>query len=245
MKKLIIVCILASILGCNPLPKADQAPRAITVDSATLAITPVSLETKKKVTIKSLDLTDANVTFLTSEVNSESVNNVLNDFQRFNDLNDDPIYLVLDSPGGNVVDGSRIISAEQTSKNRIIAIDTGLCASMCFMILEHATERLAVPRAILMAHPASIGMIVQGELDKAVSRLSFFKRFVDKMDYYIAARAGVSYESFKLKSNNEFWMDSFDALDQHYLDGIVSVRLPTKSLFGLGQNKLKEDIRME
>lgn len=242
MKKVIISMFLSlSLLACNT-PKTATPDATVNVPAPAPTEQPLS---EKKMTIHALDLTNANVVYLTNEVNAETVNSAISDLNKFNDLNNLPIYLILDTPGGSVIDGGNLISAMQASKNPVYAVDVGIAASMGFMILEHAHKRFATPRAILMAHPASIGMTLQGDLDKSVSRLSFLKRFVDKMDYFIAQRAGVSYESFKLKSDREFWIDAADALDQHYLDAIVSVRLPTQSIFKFGQNRLKEEIRME
>lgn len=231
-----------SMMGCNS--EKESTTLLSVIPGAAIPVSAESLEIDT-VTAKHLDLSNANVTYLTSEVDERSVGVVLKDIQTFNDSNNLPIYLILDTPGGSVIDGANIISAMQTSKNPVIAIDVGIAASMGFMILEHANQRLATPRAILMAHPAGIGMMMGGDLDKTVSRLSFLKRFVDKMDYYIAQRANIPYNDFKLKSDREFWLDSNDALSQHFLDGVVSVKLPAKSLLSFGSNKLKEAIKME
>jgi ATP-dependent Clp endopeptidase proteolytic subunit ClpP len=247
---LIVLCGLAVLsLVLVPKPKAPLVDQTINVELESLPEekTAPTAETtlKKKLTVRKLDLRYANVTYLTGEVNPQSVNAVIDDIEEFNETSNGPIYLILDTPGGNVLDGGRLISTIQTSKNPVYAVNIGIAASMGFMILEHSHKRMAVPRAILMAHPASIGMMFQGELDKAVSRLSFLKSYVDKMDHYIANRVGVSYDSFKLKSDREFWLDSADALEQHYLDEVVYVKLPSDSNAFMNQNKLKETIKME
>lgn len=245
MKKLLFMFVSVMMLvGCSV--KSPEQVSVLTIQNPNPPTVDVTVSTKDdEVKVKRLDLTSARVTYLTSEVNSESVNKVIGDIQEFNNSGSGPIYLILDSPGGSVIDGARLITAMQASKSPIYAVDTGLAASMAFVILEHANQRLAVPRSVLMAHPASIGLMYQGELDKAVSRLSFLKRFVDKMDYYIAARSGMTYEEFKLRSNREFWIDSSDALKQHFLDGVVSIRLPVTSMFGFGTSKLNKDFTLE
>jgi len=201
-------------------------------------------EETKKVKIKHLDLTKERVTHLNSEVNSLSIDNIIADITKFNTKKGD-IYLLIDSPGGSVIDGAKLISVIQSSPNPIYCINMGMAASMAFMILEHCTKRYALDRSILMAHGASVGVHYQGKLDELVSRYTFLKRFVDKMDRYVADRAGIPYTFFKLKSNAENWVDAQDGLAFNYLDNIVSVKLPASTTFTSGENKLKNEIRME
>lgn len=243
MKKLLLMLSVITLSACsqNTNPPLEFNLPNTTFTQPIESIMPPTASTK----VQLLDLRNANVTYMTQEVGTDSVNAVLADMEKFNNKNNNPIYLILDTPGGSVIEGARLITAMQTSKNPVYGIDTGLAASMGFMILEHAAKRLAVPKAILMAHPASIGMGFQGELDKAVSRLAFLKRFVDKMDRYVAIRAGVTYEAFKLKTSSEYWLDSEDALAANYLDAIVAIKLPSSTTFGLGNNKLRNSLDME
>ena len=197
--------------------------------------------------VRRLDLTKANLTFLTSEVNAESVDEVINDINTFNTQGNKPIYLILDSPGGSVMDGARLMDVIQSSKNPVISINTGLCASMCFMILEHSHKRFGLQRATLMGHPASLGVLYRGELDKIVSRLTYMKRFVDKMDRFIAKRAGITYESFKLLTQQELWIDSEDSLQKGLLDEIVAINIPSISEVSpnSGSAKMYKDFKLE
>lgn len=242
MKNLFTLFVLLALVGCGG---ARSPHHPIILDSTSFTEQP-EVFSSKLLSILHLDLTKANVTFLTTQVSTASVAAVLADFDKFNSKNNNPIYLILDTPGGSVMDGGRLISAMQASKNPIYAVDVGMAASMGFMILEHAHKRFGVSRAILMAHPASLGIMYQGEVDKLYSSLSFLKRYVDKMDRFIAKRAGMTYEAFKLRSDHELWIDSEDALRDHLLDEVVSVKLPnSNSQPKFGDNILLQNFRME
>jgi ATP-dependent Clp protease protease subunit len=199
----------------------------------------------KPVEAKNIDIKKGTALFLTEEVTAESSNKVIDGIRDANHKKPgQPIYLLLDSPGGSVLDGARVISAIQASKAPVYTVCLQICASMAAMILEYGHERYAVDRSIVMFHPASVGTMYQGELDKLVSRFSFLKRFVDKMDYYTASRSGQSYESFKAKSSRELWIDAEDALRDHYIDKIVRVDLSSGYKVDFGNNKMREHIKL-
>lgn len=206
-----------------------------------------SVSDSKNIKVKRLDLTKASVTFLTSEVSPESVDEVINDINTFNANKAKEIFLIIDSPGGSVPDGARLMTTIENSKSKVSCIDVGMAASMGFMILEHCHNRYAVSRATLMSHPASLGVLYQGELDKIVSRLSYMKHFVDRMDRTIAKRAGMSYERLKLLNQQELWLESIDALEMGFLDAIVAVDLPaiSETSPNSGSAKMYKDFKLE
>lgn len=135
----------------------------------------------------------------------------------------EPIFLLINSPGGSVIDGNMILSAMEASRAPIFTVCTMLCASMAFVIHQYGSKRFAVDRSIIMGHPASIGGARGGELNKVVSFLTYLKRYVDKTDAFIAKRAGMSIVEYKTRVNAEMWLDAEDAQSLNLLDGIVSL----------------------
>jgi len=151
------------------------------------------------------------------------------------------LYLIIDSPGGSVMDGAMILSAIESSSAKVNTVCAGLCASMAFVIHQYGAKRLAVDRSVLMAHPASAGL--QGTLGQMESRLSFINRYVEKMDTHIAARVGMPLEAFKALTVSEYWIDAEDALGKHFVDGIVDVSTERSDLFSALTNQAKSDHR--
>lgn len=131
------------------------------------------------------------------------------------------LYLLIDSPGGSVLDGARIVSTMEASKVKIHTVCIRMCASMAFIIHQYGTTRLAHDRAMLMGHPASAGL--EGTLEQMSSRLNALMTYVDKLDAPIAVRVGMSLESFKALTVSELWIDSEDSLKRHLLDKIVYI----------------------
>jgi ATP-dependent Clp protease protease subunit len=138
-----------------------------------------------------------------------------------NDVSSEPIFILIDSPGGSVIAGARLISAMQASRSKITTVCLSLCASMGFMIHQYGNERLALDRAILMSHPATVGY--RGDVDRIASFIGTIQRFTNKMEAEIAKRMGITFDQYKQKIQNEYWVDSEDALKDKVIDGLVYI----------------------
>lgn len=71
----------------------------------------------------------------------------------------DPVYLIINSPGGSVLAGQLFIDAMTLVKHRGITINcvtTVYAASMAFNFLLHCSERYVFEHAKLLYHPARI-----------------------------------------------------------------------------------------
>ncbi len=153
-----------------------------------------------------------------------------------------PIFILINSPGGSVLDGALIVSAIEASQVPVYTICEGLCASMAFIIHQYGHKRLMVDRAIIMAHPASGG--VSGTLQQMQSRLGTIRRYVDKFDAQIAQRAGLSPEKFESMTVSEMWIDAEDATNSKFNDEIVNVKLsaqPSIDLSAITEQKRKQN----
>jgi ATP-dependent Clp protease protease subunit len=134
----------------------------------------------------------------------------------------EPIYLLLNSPGGSVLDGSLVIQAIEASRAPVHTVCIQICASMAAMIFEYGSKRLIGDKATLMFHPASGS--AEGELDKMVSRLSHFQKFIGTIEAQIAKRIGMSFEHYKAESGMEIWVQDQDAVDRKYADQVVRIQ---------------------
>lgn len=136
----------------------------------------------------------------------------------------EPIWLLINSPGGEILRGSLIITAIEQTKAPVYTVCMEMCASMAAMIFEYGDERFVAHRSMLMFHPASGG--VQGEIDKSISRLLMVQKFFGKIERYVAARVGLTYDQYKLKTSQEIWLDGEDAVKSRFADKTVLVELP-------------------
>lgn len=134
----------------------------------------------------------------------------------------EPIVILIDSPGGSVFSGEKIVSAIEASDSDVYTVCVGMCASMAAIIHQYGTKRLATDRSILMFHDAA--GIVGGRVGEMLSLLGMIKRKIDKSNHYIANRSKMTYdELIRLESNN-YWVDSEDAKEKGLVDDLVAVK---------------------
>lgn len=129
------------------------------------------------------------------------------------------VYLVLDSPGGSVLAGARLLEYIKHSGKNVITVCDNLCASMAFQIFEAGSRRLMTEKAILMAHPASGG--AQGTIENMFELIKMYKSYVDRMDADVAKRSGIEYSKFKALVADNIWAETPEALALGLADGVV------------------------
>lgn len=150
------------------------------------------------------------------------------------DDSNEPIVIIINSPGGSVFSGEKIVSAIESVNSDVYTVCDGMCASMAAIIHQYGTKRFATDRSVLMFHDAAGG--TSGRVSEMVSLLTMIKRKLDRANHYIANRSKVSYdELIRLESSN-YWIDAEDSLDRGFVDGLVRLKNKPKpervSMFG-------------
>lgn len=159
-------------------------------------------------------------------VNGVSIANAV---ERLNQLQDGngPVYLVIDSPGGLVFEGYKLVTAMESSKQKIVTVCAGICASMAAVIFSYGDERVMVDRATLMYHDAFGG--AQGNVSNMKAQIDYIQRSLNKSNAYIAQRAGLTFEAFEYLMLKNVWVDAEDAVSRKFADkvGFLKVTLPS------------------
>lgn len=231
-----LLCLTALIIATSNV-KPHVSPLVVTEEVADAAPAVTNKLTAKDKKPTPLKLNKEKVMFLTSEVTPLSVDLIINDLIKFNEANAKEVYLILDTPGGSVIAGARLITAIEGSKAKVNCVVTGMAASMGFQILQHCNQRMGTPDSFIMSHPASVSIMYQGELDKLVSHFSFMQLYVEKLDRYAANQAKMDYNEYKLRASREMWIDTQDAIREGFMDKAVYVNLPAISELNTGTNK--------
>lgn len=163
----------------------------------------------------------------------------------------EPIYLLISSGGGSVLDGAAVINAIEASPVPVHTVCVTVCASMAAVIHQHGSKRYMMDRSLLMFHDAAGGL--QGYLPHMKAQLAVIERYVLKFDAYIANRAGITLADFVVIQSKNLWIDSEDALKRKLNDDLVYItvthRGSTVSLLELSKpsdkNTKKLNLRWE
>jgi ATP-dependent Clp protease protease subunit len=147
----------------------------------------------------------------------------------------DRIYLVLDTPGGSVDAGMRLIDMVAGLPQKVDTI-TVFAASMGFHIAQHFGNRLILPSGTLMSHRARGG--VEGQLPGELNtRVNFYMAELEKEDRFIAARLGMSFEKYRDMIRDEYWIGGESSLKDRVADEVVLARCE-KDLLGTEKSEI-------
>lgn len=138
----------------------------------------------------------------------------------------DTIYMVIDSPGGSVIDGNYLIDTVKALPQKVKSISI-FSASMAFQMVQNFDERLITPSGTLMSHRASGGF--EGEFGgdgkgELITRLNWILKILKAADENAAYRMKISLNDYQNLIRDEYWATGKDAVDDKSADRMVLLR---------------------
>lgn len=134
-----------------------------------------------------------------------------------------PLYLVLNSPGGSIQAGLKLINTAQGLPQRVDTISE-FSASMSFIISQELGNRYVMQDSTMMSHHATISG-VGGEIPGTLlARTNYLLDLINNISKRIATRAGMSIDNYNHLIQNELWMTADEAVMYKFADKIVKVR---------------------
>jgi ATP-dependent Clp protease, protease subunit len=213
------VLLLAALVAFNKSPSTT-----VQTDEIKIAPTPPKSDVVvSKLKVQKLTLDGDRTILFDQEVNSQTAEEALQHLKHMERASDAPIYLLLDSPGGSVLDGAKIIAFIKTSRAPVYTVCIGVCASMAAQLHQIGTRRLMTDKSILMFHPAAGG--VQGKVHEMKAILNMLDRYVERLDQEIAKRANIPYGQFSRMVVENVWVETADAVVMGLADGTVSYQI--------------------
>lgn len=146
-----------------------------------------------------------------------------------------PIYLTLNSPGGSIDDGLKIVATAQGLHRKVHTISI-FSASMSFILSQLLDARYVLPNGTMMSHPATVsglGGTVPGTFR---TRSNSVIDTLFNLNSIIAVRAGLDPQEYEKLISAELWMQGQDTINKGFADEVVSVSCD-KTLQGPGEPK--------
>jgi ATP-dependent protease ClpP protease subunit len=163
----------------------------------------------------------SNVITVKDAIDDETATNFLHKLNMLKNKNG--IYVYLDTPGGSVESGNKILMEIQKYNLSCIA---DRAYSMGFVILQGCANRYITHYGRLMQH--QISYAIKNEKGKIDS----YSKFIDQVETELvglqADRIQIPHDEFRLKTMNEWWMVGKYAIDNNCADQIVDVFCDTK-----------------
>ena len=168
---------------------------------------------------------------LTGEVNKELAEAIATQLLILDsDDSKSPIFMYIDSPGGDVDAGFAIFDMIRFVQAPVYLIGMGLIASAAALIL------LSVPKERRLGLPNSRYLIHQplGQYEGVATDIEIFAKDMEKtrakINKIIAEATGTSLEQVTKDTERDCWLDSDEAIKYGLINSIIQKRsdLPTK-----------------
>lgn len=132
-----------------------------------------------------------------------------------------PIRIYLDTPGGDVSAGLRVIDIIQSSKTPVYIINLGICYSMGFMIYIAGHKRFASRNATFLMHDGSVS--ASGSASKTRDLMEFNDRVDGRLRDLVLSLTSISAELYDAKVRTEWYMFADEAKQLGIVDSILCV----------------------
>lgn len=135
-----------------------------------------------------------------------------------------PVYIYIDSPGGDVDAGFAIFDMIRFVSCPVFLIGMGLIASAAALILLAVDEehRLALPHSRYLIHQPSSGMRgVATDIEIHAKEMERTKAVLNKI---ISEQTGKSFEQVAADTNRDYWLNSEESVEYGLVSRIINSR---------------------
>ncbi len=141
---------------------------------------------------------------------------------------DEPIYIYIDSPGGDVYAGFAIFDTIRFINAPVYIIGMGLIASAAALILLSVPKerRLGLPNSSYLIHQPSSGMKgVATDIEIHANELAKTRA---KINEIIAEQTGTSLEKVSKDTDRDYWLNAEESVEYGLISKIVEKRTDLK-----------------
>jgi ATP-dependent protease ClpP protease subunit len=168
--------------------------------------------------VKPLVLQEKGMVVLQGEVNGQTVGKAMAHIMA---MEGDEVTLVLNSPGGSVIDGARLIQTMKASGKKFTCY-AEFAASMAFVTLQACDVRIVSQSSVVMQHQAAYG-IGNNQANRVDSFKKFIEDILNDIDTMQAKRMGISVKKLKEISRDDIWLYGQKGVDAGAADVVRPV----------------------
>ena len=159
--------------------------------------------------------------FITGVVDERMAKDVVQRLHILASINDDPIYVFINSPGGHVESGDMIFDAIRFIAPTVVMIGSGSVASAGALIYAAAEKenRYSLPNTRFLLHQPSGGF--QGPASNVEIYMNEIVRMKKRLDKIFAHATGQTAEKISADTERDFWLNAEEALEYGLVNKII------------------------
>lgn len=157
--------------------------------------------------------------FLTGEIDDNLANIVISELLYLDNINNEDIYLYINSPGGSITAGLSIYDTMNFIKSNVCTIGIGMCASMAAFLLSSGNVRYALPNTEIMIHQPLGG--AQGQATDIKIAAERIIKLKEKLNKILAKNTNQTIKKIYEDTERDNFLSAEEALDYGLIDKII------------------------
>jgi ATP-dependent Clp protease protease subunit len=148
-------------------------------------------------------LTKANHISIKNSISSSTASKFINDIEQLKNKN---IYIYINSPGGSVLEGEKIIQYMEYKKltNHTLLCIADKAYSMAFHIFQQCNFRYVLPSSSIMQHQMSLE--ISGSLKNIQNYINFIERINKRFINIESKKLNITKNEYKKRIESDWWL---------------------------------------
>lgn len=160
------------------------------------------------------------IIFLEGEINDATSVIIVSELLYLDNINNDDIYLYINSPGGSITSGMAIYDTMKFIKSNVITIGLGMCASMAAFLLSCGDKRYALSNTEVMIHQPLGGFQGQAtDIKIAAERIIKLK---EKLNNILAQNTKQKLTKIYEDTERDNYLDANEAKEYGLIDEVIT-----------------------
>lgn len=163
---------------------------------------------------------------LNDEIDDSVIENICLMILKWNkeDENIDPekrkhIFIYINSPGGDAITGSQILSSIASSITPVDTVGFAKCASMASYILAAGNTRYCFPNTVVLYHDGQTGYVSSSNKGKDIQK--FYDNLEKRMTNFMVEHTNMTEEFLEEIKDREYYMFPDEIKERGIIDKII------------------------
>lgn len=166
-------------------------------------------------------LLEDRIVFISGEINDSLANIVISELLYLDSINNEDIFMYINSPGGSVTSGMAIYDTMNYIKSDVSTISVGISASMGAFLLASGEKgkRFSLKNSEIMIHQPLGG--TSGQAADIKIAAEHILKTKDKINKILASVTNKSVKTIEKDTDRDNFMSAEDALEYGLIDKII------------------------
>ena len=161
------------------------------------------------------------IIMLSGEIDDNLANVVIAELLYLDSLNNDPISIYINSPGGSITSGMAIYDTMNFIKSKVSTVCVGMAASMAAFLLSSGEKgmRYALTNSEVMIHQPLGG--AQGQATEIKIAAERILKLKEKLNKILSNNTNQDIKKIEDDTERDYFMSSVEALEYGLIDEIL------------------------